>query len=462
MAKRLVTFDLLRGYAIILMVVFHVFLNVSDLVAKAGNLSEIGIGELILVAFIAIFIHWQSLFMMISATVHWYSMTKALEKGVKPLKILLKQEIFGVALYIFGFLREPFLSPWGITQDYFRNGGLLGGASWSFDKWYFIYRAETLSSIGFSIIIASLIFYGLTFITKSKMKEKMQVFLKVSILVIIAGVFIVTAPAVQNWANIYTGVTDLGTGEGYLRDNLDYHGGYYNRWFFNSIAGRDFPLFPNFSYFAAGCILGVFLTQTKPTIKMIRGFTLIGLVMTLGGAAYWLFIDDFLASLDVTFRIHPTGFVIFSIGLQWVLIMIFLRTFEFNKKLAANPAKMEKRLKRSRLVRRWGILALTIFVFNILEFVPRAYLTFVIDDPAIGNFRTGDTTLPWTLLCVVYLLLLWEVIIRLMEKLGGYLTIEWWFLVLVKGGLKKTNKKDPLNFQGILYDVEPVMFVGTE
>ena len=34
MAKRLVSMDMLRGWAILLMVVFHVFLNISHLVAK--------------------------------------------------------------------------------------------------------------------------------------------------------------------------------------------------------------------------------------------------------------------------------------------------------------------------------------------------------------------------------------------------------------------------------------------
>ena len=116
--------DILRGIALMLMVIFHIFLNISDLTTKALNsIASLTIGELILVAFIAIFIHWQSFFCLISAIVHWYSMSKLLEKGISTSRILAKQMLFGGALYIFGFLREPFLSPWGILANWVYYGG---------------------------------------------------------------------------------------------------------------------------------------------------------------------------------------------------------------------------------------------------------------------------------------------------------------------------------------------------
>ena len=147
--------DILRGWAIFLMVVFHVFLNVADLVRKAGNLASISIGELILIATIGIFVHWQSLFMMISAIVHWFTMAKMLEKGKTIGAIIKKQLIFGLAFFVFGFLREPFLSPWGITQYWLLT------ETFSLERWYFIYRAETLSNIGLSVMISALIFFFL-------------------------------------------------------------------------------------------------------------------------------------------------------------------------------------------------------------------------------------------------------------------------------------------------------------
>jgi hypothetical protein len=151
--------DILRGIALMLMVAFHVFLNVSDLTIKAlSDIGSLSVYELILVAFCAIFIHWQSLFLMISAIVHWYSMSKQFEKGIPPGEILKKQLIFGLALYIFGFLREPFLSPWGIIASWFAAGGLITNAPIPWELWGFIYRAETLTNIGFSLLLTSIIF----------------------------------------------------------------------------------------------------------------------------------------------------------------------------------------------------------------------------------------------------------------------------------------------------------------
>jgi len=454
--KRLVSMDMLRGWAILLMVVFHIFLNVSDLVIKAGDLSTIGIGELILVAFIAIFIHWQTFFMMISAVVHWFTMNRMLKNGQSLGKIFLKQLIFGLALYIFGFLREPFLSPWGMTANWYWSGGFVGG-TWNWAFWDFIYRAETLSCIGLSVIISAVLFVGLFYIDKIKLQEKFQSLIKIIVLIGLVAVFTFLAPMMHQWAINFTGV-NLYVGDNYMHAGLDINNGYYNRWLINSIAGLEFPLFPNFSSFLVGCIFGILIGQTKPTKRILIYTISIGIFLTLGGAAYWLFVDDFLVTLDVMFHIHPTGFVIFSIGLQMIIVTLAFRFYEFNPKMLREK-RQRLMLKLSRWIRRWGIFALTIFVFNILEFVPRAIFTYIY--PAINYRGLYLTTLPWTLLMVAIVVLMWEGIIRLLELFKGYGSIEWIFLSLFKLG-KERVKGDPLNLQGNLREVEPVLFVTRE
>ncbi|MHA1111169.1 MAG: hypothetical protein ACTSRE_08700 [Promethearchaeota archaeon] len=459
MAKRLVSMDMLRGWAILLMVIFHVFLNVSDLVHTP--IPSMGIGSLILVAFIAIFIHWQTFFMMISAVVHWFTMSKMYKNGQSLGKIFFKQLIFGVALYIFGFLREPFLSPWGMTLPYFASGGLLGGGTWSWDRWTFLYRAETLSNIGFSVMVTAVIFVALAALNKTKLKEKARTLIKVGILAAIAAVFIFLAPMVHNWVNVYSGVDTLSmtlqTGETHWQSGLDLNNGYFNRWLLNSLGGREFPLFPNYANFLVGCSIGVLLSQEKPSRKILRYTLIAGLVLTLGGAAYWLFVDDFLSTLNVYFHIHPTGFIIFSLGLQMIIVTLALRFYEFNPKMLEEK-RQKLMLKLSRWIRRWGMFALTIFVFNIIEFLPRGILTEI--NPAV-DYRAGNLTLPWTLLMVGILLVLWEGIIRLICFAKGYASIEFVFLALFKLG-KKPIKKDPLNIQGNLREVEPILFVSRE
>ncbi|MBN2156794.1 MAG: hypothetical protein JW776_12195 [Candidatus Lokiarchaeota archaeon] len=462
MAKRLISMDILRGWAILLMVIFHVFLNVSDLVPVAvSDPFSLGLGKLILVVFISIFIHWQSLFLMISATVHWFTMSRMHENGQKLVKIFLKQLIFGIALYVFGFLREPLLSPWGITADWFRTGGFFADGTWSWDKWTFIYRAETLSNIGFSIVITAIIFTLFTLLKR----EKLQILIKVGILAIFAAVFIFVAPIVQNWVSNYAGV-NLQETEAYVISGLDTNNGYYNRWLLNSLAGREFPIFPNYGYFLIGCIFGLLLSQPNPSKKMLLYTSLVGVVLTLGGFAYWALLDmklyDFgtgtfnLGNIDLGFHVHPTGFVLFSIGLQMMIISIALRMYEFNHKLLREN-RQSLMLRLSRWIRRWGVFALTIFVFNIFEIIPRGIFTIIY--PAVDYRNIYQTSLGWTLIMVGLVVLMWEGIIRLICLLKGYTSVEFVFLVLFKFG-KKPMKKDPLNLQGNLREVEPILFVS--
>ncbi len=462
MAKRLVSMDMMRGWAILLMVVFHVFLNVSELVGIAlSDPFSLPIGQLILVAFIAIFIHWQSLFLLISAIVHWYTMTKMLEKGQKLGKIFLKQLIFGIALYIFGFLREPFLSPWGMTGSWFASGGFLEGGTWNWNLWTFIYRAETLTNLGFSIIITSVIFTLLALLNKTEIKEKYQSLIKIGILTGIACLFLFIAPLIQNWVTNYAGTwLQVPTNDGYIHNALDINNGYYNRWLLNSLAGREFPIFPNYTYFLVGCIIGVLLSQSNPhkRILLYTGFG--GLILTLFGAYYWIFLDMNLfeagftvANLDIGFHVHPTGFVIFSVGLQMIIITLALRFYEFNPKMLQEKRK-NLMLKLSRWIRRWGMFALTIFTLNVLEIIPRGIGNLISD----ANFRSAGTNLLQTSLVVLGTLVMWEGILRLICLSKGYASSEFVFLALFKLG-KKPIKNDPLNLQGNLIDVEPISFV---
>lgn len=349
-----------------------------------------------------------------------------------------------------------------MTAQWFTSGGLLQGGTWSWDRWIFIYRAETLSNIGFSIIITAVFFVGLTALNKTKLRNKVRVLIKVLILAAFSAAFVFLAPYVQNWASTFAGA-DLQSIPDHYLDNLSYNYGYYNRWLINSIAGREFPLFPNYSHFLLGAIFGVLISQENPTKRIPRYTALIGLVLTLGGAAYWLLLDGFVVSgspnfLEVRFHIHPTGFVLFSMGVQMIIIAIALRIYEFNPKMLGE-VRQQRMLKLSRWIRRWGIFAMTIFVFNYIEIIPRGIFTTLY--PAVDYRGYYQTTLGWTLLMGGIVLLMWEGILRLICLAKGYPSIEYVFLVLFKFG-KKPIKKDPLNMQGNFYEVEPVLFVSRD
>jgi hypothetical protein len=67
-----------------------------------------------------------------------------------------------------------------------------------------------------------------------------------------------------------------------------------------------------------------------------------------------------------------------------------------------------------------------------------------------------------TILMIVAILFVWDVVLRLWEKVQFKGSFEWIMATLAQKGLsgkKSTEKAERLNIQGVLYEPEPVMFV---
>ncbi len=94
MSERIISFDILRGWAIIGNLIVHTFMLASQVQGIAetdpGSLNTLGI---ILMAIIIVFGHWRGLFLMMSAAIHIYVMYRKLKNGI-PRHVILVQELF--------------------------------------------------------------------------------------------------------------------------------------------------------------------------------------------------------------------------------------------------------------------------------------------------------------------------------------------------------------------------------
>ena len=103
------------------------------------------------------------------------------------------------------------------------------------------------------------------------------------------------------------------------------------------------------------------------------------------------------------------------------------------------------------------MLSLTIYSFTILDVIPREifHQLFGLNSHILEGIPSY-----WSLIMSVTVILMWEAIVRIWEKLRFIGSLEWLLLAINNGFSKaKIFNKDPLNIDGILYNLEPIFFV---
>ncbi|MHA1954562.1 MAG: hypothetical protein ACW96U_11515, partial [Candidatus Heimdallarchaeaceae archaeon] len=75
MAERIISFDIMRGWAILGNLVVHTFMLVSQVQRVAEtNPAELTLAGYILMGLIVVFGHWRGLFLLMSAAIHMFIM----------------------------------------------------------------------------------------------------------------------------------------------------------------------------------------------------------------------------------------------------------------------------------------------------------------------------------------------------------------------------------------------------
>ena len=359
MAKRLISFDFLRGFAIICIAFFHLLILTADLYQQASNdpfsLPPFFFG---LAIFTIIFAHWRGLFLIISSVVHIYTMTVAIRKGADRKQLWKSQVLFGLVLWVFGMFREVFLNEWSIFYA-MGKGKTFFEALGTF--WTWIYLMEALENIAWSIIFTSTIFY---FLTSNNGIEKVE--RNAIIFCILAAFMIFMSPIVNQLATNFYGQNPGRTSP----DDIQFLGwwDYPTRLFIGIFITYNSPLFPMLGYSFAGVVFGLLLTRPKIPKTFLRNTAFFSIFLILLGA-FWLLVvqgipEDIGELID--FRFHPIWYVLIAIGMQMIFISLIMRLIEFNPNV-----NLDVVMKITRMGRRWGITALTIYSFLSIQYIVR-------------------------------------------------------------------------------------------
>lgn len=462
--KRIVSLDFLRGLAMICMMGFHVLIHVSYH-AQASNYSDLDaiMESGLLPLFILIFLlaNFRALFLMVSMTVYGYTMTRSILKGRDQKQLLKKNLFFAFILYLVALFTESVPANWGIL-----------GRSIMKDRWVpeainRVMHFETLNSIAVSIAVLSILLY---FLGRNdgikKKKRNILVFTITAIVIVITAHFVlqyVEAVWPEYYALGYSIKDDLANNTFSEQYTWNSVGEFFLKLILSAFIGVEQPILPFMATTCIGGLIGYLLAQEKVSEKLPRRGMLIGLGLIIAGAI--VLILDFDA-FSVDFNVFPTWFYLLSTGIELIFLMALLRMVEFSRRVALSE-KMNNFVKKTRVARRWGMISLTLFMWQVFpEFLMR-FLGNIVTGGQIEFMDRGEAGGLASIIMIAVVLIVWDLIIRLWEKAEFKGTMEYIMTMLVlkfAGGRKAEGKNVAarMDIENVLYGPEPIIFVGED
>ncbi|MGA1866492.1 MAG: hypothetical protein ACMUFK_03380 [Thermoplasmatota archaeon] len=435
--KRIVTLDVVRGSCILGMVALHVFSAIFDRswigTEEMANKTLLDIVFLLTLAYIG---GMAGLFLMVSIISHTISIRHQIGSGKKLADVMVRQIMGGLLLLLFAFIVESAIGHYGFIGR-MAYWDPLGDISFSTQVsenlprlYYRGFHFMTLHTIAWSIIINSIVQWVMYrkggFI---KDKRNVGIFGILSLMVLIltplawwfAGTVVdgypyATYPGTDRMVQYplagVTGLFDL-----------------VKLFFLGPLAGQTEPLFPFLSIAFIGSIIGIYLTQEKQpsgfcTRGIKTGITFLALGI-LGIFLVWeLHFDSWTNFTRNPFDIMKLGIwlpvILFTTGGQIIVLFLLLRLVEFRE-------ASYRFAERTKILRRFGAVSLTIYTFQYIDAFPRFLLTLI---PGVEVFGDRDGMIT-SIIVTIIVLGFWNVLLMLWSKVRFIGSAEWLFSVIL-------------------------------
>ena len=416
--KRLQSIDVLRGIAIVVLVVIHRIHYTWDGMRTHETVKEYMSGPLLpVLIFFIVLLSMAGVFYFMTGIVNTYTIYNRITSGKsKWHQSVFSGIAFGFWLIIMNYMQRLFFMngfvagedggipkyPVGYLTGFIRDPGQV--------KFYWTQVTEpgTLSLIGLLVIVISILMsLLLKFHNRMSINRMHGILLLLAVVAMVASIFIKLNLTPQYDAFLAEGK--------YLKAALCGH------------LCKDFSLFPYLGYAIVGAAMGLSLASNEPGKILIRKsvYTAIGLIIT--GLSIFLLFD----------RDKFGGRGTLGAFASLVELAIFIFFILFLLKIFDQPSEELKQKRRinSLWIRRFGMLSLTVFIF---EPVIAEILRKVID------FFAGPGWSSHFLLVFLFsgfCLLIWHLLLRVWQKAGFMGSLEWltgW--VLLKLARKKTGK----------------------
>jgi hypothetical protein len=443
--KRLLFLDLMRGFFITYLIFIH---GIAQLVLHEVTNVEGGLPEwatYVISPFIVV-ATWAPLFAMVSGVANTYSLQVQFLKNMKEaanisdvrLWDLLRGQLWNsFFVYILSLINMGFFHyPIGIGGGALRYSTITG----SIDKW--VVGTPLVISWGdplllfFSDALALIALSGFITCFTSWIIWRKGGVLKVNrnfvILSAIGVLWVVVSPFLHDW--LYPIFMDSLNAGNYLPAIL-----------LKSVIGPSESTFPNVAFAIFGQIFGIALAMQLPKKKVLGYGYVMGGIFT--SIAIYVFLINPAPNLDTSAIGSPLAYQnqLLNLGLILILATFLIGFLEYKP-----PEKRIKLAKLTRASRRFGLIALTVFILEGLVSIlwKKIYMTML---PFI-DFSTIN--IGWTLLYLVVLLLFWYFVVRVWARFNFKFSFEW-ILVQVVGRLRG-RMSNRLNVKEVLDNIEAV------
>ena len=425
--KRIVIFDFLRGCAMIGVLGFHMLNVAYDYEAVLDN--DPPIVFYLTVAVLAFLGSFYTMFIVISAISNTFAVEKKwnqlIAANLSPADAAASirgQQVFrGGLLVFFGYFSESILNklvlgvlvpePWEEIED-----GMLSA----------IQHSQILSTIGFGVIITSIIYLQLK--KNGKTQQEIQKILMICMLFVLF-----VRPAITPIHNLITEWmgSDISAGENILKILLSpFYVGY-------------FPLFPNLALSFFGVMIGMELTQDKiedSTLKKLTQWSLFFFVCGL----IWLFAFD-------------DGYM----NNLWIATAGSLMLITILLVLVERRGKGTKFAHKTLIFRRFGNVTLSLWCLQwVMVFPLKLMDKFVnlIDGTNLtfleGRIWNTQMTGWETLVMFIAVTFFWQILLLLWEKANFAYSLEW---LMAKGLRKQQTSSAKTDMNAMLYNVVSII-----
>jgi hypothetical protein len=471
---RFVSIDFLRGMGIWTMLFLHGLMRVYDL-SWTNNSAQISEARIIMFALLLIVLYaggWCGFFLLISAIGNMISMQKQVQRGGSVSELVLKQVVKGLILLVFAFLTESTMG----YQGYM--GSVVVG---QFSNWskilYRGYHMETIHTVAWCIILNGIV-QGFLVMKGGYQKTKRNIL----IYAVLSVLVIVLTTSAWNLADFIIPGYPFATYEGvgrivqYPLEGVSSFGDYILLIFLMPLAGVVEPVFPFLAVSFIGSIIGLLMMEKNPSEKFPRIGILISIpVILIGlvgvGVAIATGTQDIEVFLGNTYNLPRLGvwfwwFLVLT-GSQVLATLIFIRLIEFRGKAVPFAQK-------TLYIRKFGFIAFTIYNYQYIDVIPRAFISLIPGVNAITSRVNGNLTL----LVLGGIYLTWWGVMWLWEKVNYVGGMEWMIAVITRAILprekyKNTDKSitktkpkwwqvDRMNVRGILYDAQWINIIPPE
>ena len=337
--RRYASIDFLRGFAIWLMLLFHVIMRVYDY-SFADNmevLSKYTLVYMVVMVIIMFLGGWAGFFLLISAIGNTISVQKTLKRGGSVKGLFAKQITLGLLLLVVAFLTES------ITGYHGWLGEAVLGRPFNPDLIYRSFTVETIHTIAYSMIINAFITVLLS-LKEGYKKEKRNMIINLGLAILVVGITVVIYNIPTTYG-VYPEVTTLQNFGPIQQLNANPWGSSWGfqelvvKFFVFPLIGRPEPLLPFLATAFVGNIIGIWLAREKASLKELGigmvASTVVTIVGLVGCVVYIILgiqanpIQLFRDAWNLPSLPAWLPMFIFTLGTQLVAVCLVLRLVEF-------------------------------------------------------------------------------------------------------------------------------------